>query len=289
MASLATHLSAFLFLIPTGLRRLLCSSSLYLKTPSIYKSKTWFFSEPRWKNLDFYILIIALPLSSFSETFIFLTFSSGHPTYRFAFLQQSMVVFLFWVLLLLIILRENVDPLYINEAFVFIFAGLTFLAEYFVMGKGLTGLSSTAYDLLGALTLVCAGCSFYLSVKPSAFFAEFLLSTGLVFKGTWILQSGLSLYTDTFGFKGCQKVMVLPGKENADMGCDLEEDGFRAVALMRLLFTGHAILVLLLSFGLFGLLSKNQNLRFGDGGGPLLSQVDSENMLMRTSAELEIE
>ncbi|KAF4364812.1 hypothetical protein G4B88_025531 [Cannabis sativa] len=259
MASLATHLSAFLFLIPTGLRRLLCSSSLYLKTPSIYKSKTWFFSEPRWKNLDFYILIIALPLSSFSETFIFLTFSSGHPTYRFAFLQQSMVVFLFWVLLLLIILRENVDPLYINEAFVFIFAGLTFLAEYFVMGKGLTGLSSTAYDLLGALTLGLGFCNL-----------------------------GCLCILIHLGSKG-QKVMVLPGKENADMGCDLEEDGFRAVALMRLLFTGHAILVLLLSFGLFGLLSKNQNLRFGDGGGPLLSQVDSENMLMRTSAELEIE
>ncbi|XP_062108933.1 uncharacterized protein LOC133819650 [Humulus lupulus] len=288
MASLATHLSAFIFLLPTGLRRLVCSSSLYLKSPALFKSKTWFFSEPRWKNLDFYILIIALPLSSFSETFIFLTFS-GHPTYRFAFLQQSMVVFLFWVLLLLIILRENVDPLYINEGFAFVFAGLTFLAEYFVMGKGITGFSSTAYDLLGTLTLVSAGCSFYLSVRPSAFFAEFLLSSGLIFKGTWILQSGLSLYTDTFGFKGCQKVMVSPGKEDAEMGCDLEEDGFRAVALMRLLFIGHAILVLLLSFGLFGLLSKNQKLRFGEGGGPLLSQLDSENMLIRTSAELEIE
>ncbi|PON33818.1 hypothetical protein PanWU01x14_349630 [Parasponia andersonii] len=288
MASVATHLSAFLFFFPTGLRRLLCSSSLYLKNPSLYKSKPWFFSEPRWKNLDFYILTVALPLSSFSEIFFFLTFS-GHPTYRFAFLQQSMVVFLFWVLLLLIILRENVDPFYISEGLVFVFAGLTFLAEYFMIGKGFTGLSSTVYGLLGALNLVCTGCALYLSVRPSAFFAEFLLSSGLVFKGTWILQSAFSLHTDTFGFKGCKKILVGLAKEGADMGCDLEEDGLRALALVRLLFIGHALLVLVLSFGLFGLLSKNQKLWFREGGGPLLSQLDSENMLIRANAELEME
>ena len=202
-----------------------------------------------------------------------------------------MVVFLFWVLLILISLRENVDPLYINEGFVFVFAGLTFLAEYFVMGNGITGLSCTVYDLLGALTLFCAGCCMYLSVRPSAFFAEFLLSSGLVFKGTCFLQSGLFLYTDTFGFKGCQKILLGMAKDNnADIRCELEEDGLRAVALMRLFFIGHAIFVLVLSFGLFGLLSRNQKLRFGEGGGPLLSQLDSETMLIgTTSAELEME
>ncbi|KAL5542340.1 hypothetical protein UlMin_010050 [Ulmus minor] len=288
MASLATHLSAFLFLFPTGLRRLLCSSSLYLKNPSLYRSKTWYFSEPRWKNLDLYALIIALPLSSFSEFFLFLTFS-GPPTYSFAFFQQSAVVFLFWVLILLIIFRENVDPLYVNEGFVFVFAGISFLAEFSVIGKGITGLSGSVYDLLGALTLICAGCCLYLSVRPWAFFAEFLLSSGLIFKGTWILQSGLSLYTDTFALKGCQKISTVPANDGADVRCDLEEDGLRGVALMKLLFIGHAIGVFVLIFVLFGLLSSNRKLRFGEAGGPLLAELDSEIMLVRDGAELEME
>jgi hypothetical protein len=88
MASPATHLSAFLFLFPVGLRRLLFSSSLYLKKPSLYRSKTWYFSEPRWKNIDFYALIIALPIASFSEIFIFLTFS-GIPIFFFPAITGS--------------------------------------------------------------------------------------------------------------------------------------------------------------------------------------------------------
>ena len=288
MASLATHFSAFLFLIPVGLRRLLFSSSLYLKNPSLYRSKPWYFSEPKWKNLDFYTLILALPIASFSEFFIFLTFS-GHPTYRFSFFHQSLTLFLFWVFLILIISREQTDPFLINEGFVFVFAGISFLIEYSVIGKGITGVSASFYDLLGALTLLCAASCFYLSVKPCAFFAEFLLSSGLVFKGTWVLQTGLSLYTDSFGLKGCRKMSILPAKGDADLQCDLEEDGLRGVALMNLLFTGHAILVLLVTFVLFGLLSSNRNLRCGEASGPLLAELQSETMPMRSLPELEME
>ncbi|KAG2721989.1 hypothetical protein I3760_02G108100 [Carya illinoinensis] len=236
MASLATHFSAFLLLFPVGLRRLHSSSSLYLKNPSVYRSKTWYFSEPRWKNLDFYSLIIALPIASFSEIFIFLTFS-GHPTYRFSFFQQSVTLFLFWALIILVILREYTGPLLINEAF----------------------------------------------------FAEFLLSSGLVFKGTWVLQTGLSLYTDVFGLKGCKKMSLLSAQGNADLQCDLQEDRLRGVALMNLLFTGHAILVLAVSIVLFGLLSSNRALRCGEASGPLLMELESETMSMRAHPELEMD
>ncbi|KAG6726951.1 hypothetical protein I3842_02G106500 [Carya illinoinensis] len=288
MASLATHFSAFLLLFPVGLRRLHSSSSLYLKNPSVYRSKTWYFSEPRWKNLDFYSLIIALPIASFSEIFIFLTFS-GHPTYRFSFFQQSVTLFLFWALIILVILREYTGPLLINEGFVFLFAGISFIVEYSVIGKGITGVSGAVYDLLGALTILCAGSSLYLSVNPSAFFAEFLLSSGLVFKGTWVLQTGLSLYTDVFGLKGCKKMSLLSAQGNADLQCDLQEDRLRGVALMNLLFTGHAILVLAVSIVLFGLLSSNRALRCGEASGPLLMELESETMSMRAHPELEMD
>ncbi|KAF3968691.1 hypothetical protein CMV_007451 [Castanea mollissima] len=288
MASLATHFSAFLLLIPLGIRRLLFSSSLYLKNPSVYRSKPWYFSEPRWKNFDFYTLIIALPIASFSEFFFFLTFS-GHPTYRFAFFHQAFTLFLFWVFILLVISREHTDPLLINESFVFLFAGISFLIEFSVIGKGITGVFASVYDLLGGLTLLCAASCFYLSVKPAAFFAEFLLSFGLVLKGTWVLQTGLSLYTDAFGLKGCRKMSVMLAKGDADVQCDLEEDGLRGVALMHFLFTVHAVLVLVVTIVLFGLSSSNRNLRRGEASGPLLAELESETMQMRTLSELELE
>lgn len=177
----------------------------------------------------------------------------------------------------------------INEGFVFLFAGISFLVEYSVIGKGIMGVSSAVYDLLGALTLLCAGCCFYLSVKPSAFFAEFLLSSGLVFKGTWVLQTGLSLYTDVFGPKGCSKMSMLPAKANAGVQCDIEEDGLRFVALMNLLFTGHAILVLVVGIVSFGLLSSNRNLRCGEASGPLLAELEPEAMPMRAHPQVELD
>lgn len=285
MGSLATHFSAFLFFFPIGLRRLLCSSSVYLKNPSLYRSKTWHFTEPKWKNLDLFTLLIALPIASFSQIFFYLAFS-GHPTYKFAFLQQSAVAFLFWVLLILIILKENLSPFLINESILFVFAGISFLIEYSVIGKGFTGLGGNVYALLGGLTLVCAASCIYLSIKPTAFFAEFLLCAALIFKASWVLQIGLSLYSDTFSIKGCHKVS---SQVNNIWKCDLEEDSLRAVALMNLFFVGHAIGVLTLSFGMFGLLSCNRNLRCGEGSGPLLAELESESMLMRPLPEFELE
>lgn len=292
MASLATHFSGFVLLFPVGLRRLLCSSSLYLKNPSLYRAKTWYFCEPKWKNFDLYTLIVALPIASFSEIFLFLAFS-GHPTYRFAFFQQSATIFLFWLLLLLIVCRENLDPLHIDQGIVFVLAAILFFVEYSVIGRGISGLGGTVYDMLGALTLACAFSSLYLSIRPWSFFAEFFLSSGLIFKGTWMLQLGLSLYTDTFGLKGCKKMSVWPNhSENAEFKCDLEEDGLRGLAVMTLLFIGHAIGVLVLSFVLFGWLARNCNWRCDEASGPLLQQLQSEHhhVLMRaTSQEIELE
>ncbi|GLT42113.1 hypothetical protein SLA2020_161330 [Shorea laevis] len=278
MASLASHFSGFLFLFPIGIRRLLCSSSLYLNNPSLFRSKPWYFSNPIWKNLDLYILSVALPIASFSQFFIFLSFS-GHPTYRFSFFHQSASMAIFWALIVLFLLREKIDPFLVNESFVFAFAGIVFLVEYIVTGEGITGVGGVVYQLLGQLTLVCAGSCLLLSVRPNSFFAEFLLSCGLVFKGTWFLQAGFSLYTNKFGLKGCQKLLVPPGSPNADVHCELEDDGSRAVALVNLLFVVHAIGVLIAGFVLFGLMSSFKNLRCGEKSGPLLAELESENVM----------
>ncbi|KAJ4969346.1 hypothetical protein NE237_016047 [Protea cynaroides] len=288
MGSLVTHFVAFLFFFSIGIRRLLCSFSLYLKNPCVYRSKTWYLSEARWKNIDLYGLLIALPIASFSEIFFFLAFS-GHATYRFAFFQQAAVVILFWVLVILVILQENIDPFLMHENLVFVFAGIAFLIEYSLMGKGITGLGGRVYELLGALTLLCAAACFYISVRPTAFFAEGALSLGLIFKGTWVMQAGLSLYSDTFSLKGCRKISLSPAQVTTDVQCNLEEDRLRGVALMNLLFVLHLIGILLMSFSLFGALSCNRNLRCGEGTGPSMAEDESESMLMRPLPEFELE
>jgi hypothetical protein len=129
----------------------------------------------------------------------------------------------------------------------------------------------------------------YLAIRPGAFFAEYCLCCGLVLKGTWFLQAGLCLYTDVFGLKGCHKIEILPGSGNVEFKCDLEEDGLRGVALVNLLFVGHAIIVFLVSLGMLALLSSNTNLRHGEASGPLLAGLESESALMRALPEFEVE
>lgn len=171
----------------------------------------------------------------------------------------------------------------------FVLAGVSFLVEYFIDGNGFTGVSSIVYELLGNLTLVCAFSCLYLSIKPTSFLADFFLSSGLIFKGTWVLQAGMNLYTNTFGLKGCHIMSLLPNQDKVDIKCDLDEDSSRGIALMNFLFVGHAIVVLASCFGLFGLLSCNQGLRCNEGGGPLLANVESHSMLMQPLPELEME
>ncbi|CAI9771230.1 unnamed protein product [Fraxinus pennsylvanica] len=256
MASLATHFTASLFLFPLGIRRLLGSFYLYLNNPSIYRSRSWYFSEPKWKNFDFYTLLVVLPVASFSQIFFFLVFQ-GQPAYRFSLLQQSLVIFVFWALLILIILKESLDLSVVSESFVFIFAGIAFVIEFYLNGDGIVGLGGVVYGKLG---------------------------------GTWVLQVGLSLYTDAFGLKGCAKIPgVAPTKGESNVQCELEEDRLRGVALMNFLFVGHVTVVMITSFLLFGLLHRNRNLRRGESSGSLLAEIGSEGMLMRSLPEFEME
>lgn len=179
--------------------------------------------------------------------------------------------------------------IFVSESFVFVFGGVVFLLEYSVMDKGISGVADVVYGLLGGLSLVCAVSCFYLSAKPNAFFAEFLLCCGLVFKGTWLLQIGVSLYTNVFGLKGCQKISILsPEIENVDVTCDLDEDNLRGVVMMQLLFTLHAVVVLFLGVGLFGVLASNRNLRGSEAKGPLLAEIESTDMRICDLSELQM-
>nr|GMD70046.1 APC membrane recruitment protein like [Ipomoea batatas] len=288
MVSLATHFTSFVFLLPLGIRRLLCSSSLYLKNPALFRSRIWYFSDPKWKNIDFYALLIVLPLASFSLVFLFSAFSV-HPTYGFSLLNQSLVIFLFWVLMILIIAKESFDLCSIPEGFLFIFAGIAFYIEFLMNGKGIVGLGGDLYGVLGMLALICAACCMFLAIRPTAFLGEFLLSSVLVLKGTWVLQVGLSLFTDTIGFNGCEKITEDVVKGNADVKCPLEEDRLRGLALMNLLFVGHVILVMILSFLFFGVANWNRNLRSGETNGPLLAEIRPEGVPMHQLSEFEIE
>ncbi|KAL8048239.1 hypothetical protein ABFX02_07G051900 [Erythranthe guttata] len=285
MASLAAHLTASLLLYPVGVRRLLCSISLYLKNPSLYRSRIWYLSEPKWRNLDLYTLLVLLPIASLSHISIFLVLSEN-PTYRFSFLHQSLVVFIFWALLIFVVLRESFDLFSLPENLAFLFAGIAFLIEFHLTGRGIAGLGGWVYRILGGLAILCSACCVYLSIRPSAFFADFMLSSGLVLKGTWVLQAGLSLYTDAFGLKGCDKITgASVTKGGADVRCELDDDMWRGVVLMNLLFVGHVVFVFITGFVSFGALNRCTN----TASGRLLAEIGSETMLMHPLPELEMD
>ncbi|XP_068651036.1 uncharacterized protein [Aristolochia californica] len=288
MASLPTHFSAFVFLFPIGFRRLLSSFSLYLKSPALYRSRVWYLSESKWKNLDLYGILIILPIAAFSEVFWFLTFS-GHPTYRFAFFQQSAVLSLFWLVAFAIVLRENFDIFLLHENLIFLFAAIAFLVEYSVIGLGITGLGGHVYALLSACTLLCAASCLFLAVRPTAFFADVALSSGIVFKATWVLQAGLSLFSDTFVPRGCKSIPVSLALEKTDVDCVLDEDRLRGLALINFLFVIHALAIFLLIFLGFGSVSWKGKMRCGGLGSLTMSEIESENLVMRHVPEFELE
>ncbi|RDY02579.1 hypothetical protein CR513_13954, partial [Mucuna pruriens] len=61
----------FLFFF-IGLRHLFPSSSLYIYNLSHFCSKFCFFFDPKWKNLDLYALLVAVPIWSFFKFSSFL-------------------------------------------------------------------------------------------------------------------------------------------------------------------------------------------------------------------------
>lgn len=70
----------------------------------------------------------------------------------------------------------------LTRVILFFFVGISFLVEYSVVGKGIVApLGGEAYNLLGQLTLICAAACLVLFMRPTAFFAEYFLSCGLIF------------------------------------------------------------------------------------------------------------
>ncbi|GKC64719.1 APC membrane recruitment protein like protein, partial [Tanacetum coccineum] len=63
------------------------------------------------------------------------------------------------------------DPIAMPEHFLFVFAGVAFLVEYLMNGKGFVGLAKLEHSLFGGLTIVCAAACFCLSIRLSAFIA----------------------------------------------------------------------------------------------------------------------
>ncbi|CAN0854048.1 hypothetical protein LINGRAHAP2_LOCUS5807, partial [Linum grandiflorum] len=195
------------------------------------RSKVWYFSDSKWKNLDFFILTVALPIASFSQLFLFFSFPA-HPTYRFSFLHQFLLLFLFWALTLVFLLRHWFSPLLINKSILFAIYGVVFLLQSSIIRRGVSGLvSSVVYGWSADLTIVCGFYCLYLAIRPSTFFAEFCLSSGLIFKGTWLLQIELTIYMDVFAFKGCPKIELSPRYGNTELKCVLDQDAFRGEAL----------------------------------------------------------
>lgn len=277
MGSLPAHIgAAVLLLLPAGLRRLYSSTAHHLRSPS--PSHPWYLSPSKPLNLDLYALLLLLPLSSFAYLFLSLS------TLRLPLLHHSALLFLFWLLPLLVALRRHLP---LPPSLLFLAAAAAFLLDATAASSagyaGYAGVAARAYRLLATTTLGCAAACLALAARPAAFFADVALSAGLVLKGTWVLQAGLLLFSDAFAPGGCGR-MAADG--DRDVGCVLEEDRMRGVAMVDLLFVVHVVGVVVVVLVVLWL---HRGLGRGNGLASMAGDGQSDGVLVRSEPEFDFD
>lgn len=198
MTSLASHISAFLFLFPVGLCRISSTTTLLLQYPatSSYKARPWYFSthtNPHLRllcNADFYALLLFLPVAAFSYILLFLTLD------HLPFILCAAVSSLFFLLLLVhCIAPRSLVP----DDVVFFLAALAFLADYGLSTVPYTEIAARTCRYSSFLTIACSVACMIMAVRQSLVAADYALGIGLALKGTWALQASHNIAFILYG------------------------------------------------------------------------------------------
>eukprot|EP00252_Welwitschia_mirabilis_P020553 TRINITY_DN5064_c0_g1_i1.p1 TRINITY_DN5064_c0_g1~~TRINITY_DN5064_c0_g1_i1.p1 ORF type:complete len:287 (-),score=8.90 TRINITY_DN5064_c0_g1_i1:286-1146(-) len=258
MGSLHLFIIASFLLISAGIRHLACSISSRLKSSCQYSARPWYFSDQNKKNFDIFIILLLLPIGAFSEIYSYFTWN-GTATVAVSFLDQAVLLFAFWIICIFIFMIRNSETLAFAAELIFFAAGFVFLLESLVVKRGVSGLEFEWYNRLSFISLICAASCFILAFNLNVFLAELGLGWGLVLQGTWILQTGLSLFIPLFIPRGCHRLSEKPANGESPVLCTLDEETLRAVALIDVLFICYSFFVLLCTVAVLLLSVRNQN------------------------------
>ncbi|OAE35159.1 hypothetical protein AXG93_4461s1380 [Marchantia polymorpha subsp. ruderalis] len=266
MGTLTGHLIPAFFFFTFGLWHLFSASVNYLRHPREYCARAWQpvpFVSGKLRSLELYVLLITIPMAIFYELGISTSFEPLEngviPIYRIASFQHSVVLLMFWLFAALVLLSESTSALPLPYELPFVLIGLAFLVELTVIGQEAAlnaGLEGKCYVLLS-----------------------------FVIGGSWLFQTGLSLYVENFIPEGCHRLLDLPGGVNGSTQCDLDEAKLRARGLMGFAFNCHVTLVVLFGVLALGMVARLQGYRRG-GYDPISLDMDNDHMQLKPLGKL---
>lgn len=130
-------------------------------------------------------------------------------------------------------------------------------------------------QLLGVVAFVCAGSCLLLAWRPKAFFVNLVLCVSISLQGTWLLQIGLSLFSDRFLPEGCHRLT------SGFTQCDVDASKLRAKALMDLAFMIHVMVVIFVFVLAYALISKGAGYKRNGGYDALETNGEPDHLQMK--------
>ncbi|RDY11688.1 hypothetical protein CR513_03608, partial [Mucuna pruriens] len=269
MGSLAYQVISSAALVSLGMYHLICTTRNYLKSPHAYIAKP-FHPFPYPRRLSLYLLILSLLLaiahhlllSADSDPLV----KGATPVHRITSLQSAATLFLFLVLALSLLLADAAPSLLpLPPDLSFALASALFLLHA-ALASARAALQTSAIEakclvVSAQLSYLSALLCLLLAALPRLFFADVALAASFCLRGLWALQTGLSLYADSFIPDGCHRLLDVKSGVEGSTQCDLDESKFRAVAVLDLAFLIHSIFVLLLVLLTYALVARSVGVR----------------------------
>ncbi|XP_010551953.1 PREDICTED: uncharacterized protein LOC104822428 [Tarenaya hassleriana] len=299
MGEMMYKLFASASLLSLGIYHLICCFCHLIKSPQSYSAKPFhgfsrLSSSPtthhRLHNLPFFLLILSLVFAFLHQTLV--SFYSdplvqgSTPVHRFSSLNSAAVFFLFLLLALFLLLSESSSFLPLPSDIFFAPASAAFFLHYSAASSAASvqtsDLQAHCDSLSARISALCSLLCFLLACRPRLFAADAALASAICLQGLWQLQTGLSLYVELFIPQGCHRLLDVEGSVEGSTKCDLQESKLRAVAILDLMFALHAVLVVVIFFVTYVIVSKAVGIRrMGSYEALPTNSTDSNHIQMK--------
>ncbi|EFJ10739.1 hypothetical protein SELMODRAFT_127549 [Selaginella moellendorffii] len=279
--TLAAHALPGIFLIAIGFWHQLRAISTYIRSPRDYSARLW---HPvaglrgRIKHLELYILLLALPIAIVYELAASTDFQAllqiGAPNTRVVDFQRAAMLLGFLFLVVVLLVSDTTLWLPLPAEAAFLLSAVAFGIEWMVLSQHGQDLEGKCNAILSNLAAACSISAALLAWKPTAILADLVLTESILLQGSWLVQSGLTLFVKSFTPEGCHQLLDLPRGVGGSTKCDLEEARARAFSLVDLAFICHLLVAMVVSSLLYCGVARR---RSSGGGYDHLPVVDIES------------
>lgn len=274
---LAVQLVVSLAMVALGLWHLCCCSRAFLKSPRDFCARTWHPCPPRFRHLELYCELLAVSFALLYQGIALSTCAQGS-TAQILGLQLFVMLLMFFLVLLITLISDSTAALPLPNELLFLLLGVAFSVEWMVLDRladPKLALERECFVLLGVLAALGAGSCLLLAWRPKVFIVNLVLCASISLQGTWLLQTGLSLFYESFLPEGCHRL------SSGSTQCDVDAAKLRAIALMDLAFLVHIILMICAFAFVYGLISRVGGYRRNGGYDALEANGESDHVQAR--------